>query len=105
MSKKIQIVDADVARKETKKRKSPAALLLESLEGDYITMREMAEEVGVHIETMRRLCRAVDDNGDKLLAAPSKAVRSGGMTIYLFTKEDQQEVKNHFTKKGYVMDA
>lgn len=85
----------DVPKK--KPRKSPAAQIVESLEGDYLTVRQMADKVGVHPETMRRLCRT-----DKV-SAPSNAVRSGDMTIYLFSSDDVQEITEYFSKKGYVI--
>ncbi len=105
MSKKIQVVPAEDVRETARKRKSPAQLILEGLEGDYMIMREMADAVGVHIETLRRLCRAVDDHGNKKINAPSQAVKAGEMVIYLFDKKDQEEVKDYFRKKGYVIDT
>lgn len=97
--RKLRVVDAVDVPKEPIKRKSPAELILASLDGDYKVMREMAARYGVHIETMRRLAKT-----DKV-KAPSKAVQSGDMTIYLFTPEDVAEVDEYFSKKGYVIDA
>jgi hypothetical protein len=84
-------------------RKSPAQLLLESLDGDYKTMGDMAKRYGVHIETMRRLCKSYNDDGTKKVLAPSEAVINGGMTIYLFTKKDVKELDSYFKNKGYLI--
>ena len=105
--RKHQIMEASDARdaEVKKKRKSPAQVILDSLEGDFKTMREVAELMGVHTETMRRLCRATNADGSKKIQAPTKAVRSGDMTIYLFTPEDVQEVQEYFERKGYVINT
>lgn len=104
MTKKVKIIDSkDVPG--TNSRKSPATLILESLEGEFLTMRQMAERIGVHTETMRRLCKAVDNDGNPKVKAPSKAVQTGDMTIYLFTPEDVEEIEEYFTKKGYVINT
>lgn len=103
---KHQIIDANEARGKAKgKRKSPAQLILESLEGDYKTFREVAAIIGCHTETLRRLCRATNADGTKKIAAPSQAVRSGEMTIYLFTEDDLIEVQEYFEAKGYVINT
>lgn len=102
MSKKVKVIDAkDVPGTNT--RKSPATIILESLDGEYLTMRQVAEHIGVHTETMRRLCKARDQEGNPKVNAPSKAVQTGDMTIYLFTPEDVQEIETYFSKKGYVI--
>lgn len=74
------------------RRKSPADQLLEDLGDEYKKLTEVAKEVGVHAETLRRLCRSDKVN------APSKAIKQGGMLMYLFTKEDVQEVADYFNK-------
>ena len=102
MTKKVKVIDAkDVPGTNT--RKSPATIILESLDGEYLTMRQVAEHIGVHTETMRRLCKARDQEGNPKVNAPSKAVQTGDMTIYLFTPEDVQEIEAYFSKKGYVI--
>lgn len=104
MSKKVKVIDSkDVPG--TNSRKSPATIILESLDGEFLTMRQMAERIGVHTETMRRLCKAKDSEGNFKVQAPSKAVQTGDMTIYLFTPEDVQEIEEYFTKKGYVINT
>jgi hypothetical protein len=73
-------------------RKSPADQLLDDLEGDFSKLTDVAREVGVHPETLRRLCRTDKVN------APSHAVQQGGMTMYLFTPEDVDELKSYFAR-------
>lgn len=87
------------------KRKSPAQVILESLDGDFKTMRDMADRYGVHIETMRRLCRATKPDGSYRVKAPSAAVQSGEMTIYLFTVEDVDELDEYYRNKGYIVEV
>lgn len=99
MSKPKIISSAEVT---PPRRKSPAKKIMEELDGDYLGYREMAEHVGVHVETMRRLCKAKDEFGNKRVKAPSAATQVGGMVIYLFTKEDVQEIEEYFRHKGYV---
>jgi hypothetical protein len=88
---KPQVYDAADVQAET--RTSPAQRIIDSLEGEYKTMRQTAELCGVHIETLRRLCRT-----DRV-KAPSKATKSGKLVIYLFTDEDIEEVQNYFSDR------
>lgn len=83
------------------KRKSPMHIILDSVEGDYWTMQQVADHIGVHIETIRRACRAKDDNGQPLVEAPSNAVRSGRVVIWLFTKDDVREIEDYFEERGF----
>jgi len=86
-----QVYDADEIKGET--RISPAQRIIDSLDGDFKTMRQTAELVGVHIETLRRLCRT------PRVKAPSKATKQGKLVIYLFTPEDVEEVKAYFNQR------
>jgi len=88
---KPEIYDVGEVKAET--RQAPASRILEQLEGEYFSMRQTAEMVGVHIETLRRLCRT------PRVKAPSKATRQGKMVIYLFTPEDVEEVRQYFAGK------
>jgi hypothetical protein len=80
----------DVGDVKAETRTSPAQRIIDALPGKFYTMRQTAEMCGVHIETLRRLCRT-----DRV-TAPSKATKSGKMVIYLFTPEDVEEVKDYF---------
>lgn len=75
-------------------RISPAHRIIAALDGDYTTMRQAAAICGVHIETMRRLCRT------DAVKAPSLATKRGKLVIYLFTDEDVEEVKEYFNVKA-----
>lgn len=88
---KPEILDAkDVV---TESRLSPAQRIINALEGEYLTMRQVSELCDVHIETLRRLCRTEKVN------APSRATRRGKLVIYLFTPEDVEEVKAYFENR------
>lgn len=86
------------------KRKSPSQRLLEDLNGEYKTFSEVAKIARINTETLRRLCKKRDLNGNKLVKAPSKAIRQGQMTIFLFTPEDVQEIENYFDFRSKVVD-
>jgi len=94
---KAKIVSAAEAAAGAKgSRKSPAHLLLESLDGNYMTFNQLAKRYGVHVETLRRLCRTDRVN------APSEAVVSGEMTMYLFNEADVAELDEYFDRKGHT---
>lgn len=78
---------------QAESRTSPAQRIINKLDGDYLTMRQTAELCGVHIETLRRLCRT------ERVKAPSKATKQGKLVIYLFTPEDVEEVLDYFSDR------
>jgi hypothetical protein len=88
----------DVADVKAESRTSPAQRIIDSLDGEFYTMRQTAEMCGVHIETLRRLCRT------PRVSAPSKATKSGKMVIYLFTPEDVEEVKDYFEGRDRLVE-
>ena len=99
MSDRYQIKDSDEAVVHS--RKPPATLLIESLPpGLYKTYSELSEELGVHIGTLRRICKLTDKEGNPLLKAPSKVISAGALNVYLFTKEDEAEVREYFKNRG-----
>lgn len=98
MSAEYKIVKSDAITAKIA-RKAPSTLIMESLPPGYMNMRMMADHVGVHIETMRRLCRT-----DKV-HAPSEAAQAGDMVMYLFNEEDIKEIEKYFTEKGYTIRA
>lgn len=100
--KKIKVMKANEVT--TPKRKAPSAIILESLDGDYKTMKDLSLRYGVHLETIRRLCKSVDRDGNPRVNAPSEAVQVGEMVIYLFTPEDVEEMDAYFNEKGYVVN-
>lgn len=97
----VKVIDA--ADATPPKRTSPAQLIIDSLNGEYETMKTMSERYGVNVETIRRLCKARDPRGKKRVKAPSKAVQQGDLTIYLFTKADVKEIDKYMDSKGYVV--
>lgn len=80
------------------RRQSPAQRIIDQLDGEYYTMRQTAELCGVHIETLRRLCRT------PRVKAPSKATKTGKMLIYLFTPDDVEEVQNYFKDRFEISE-
>lgn len=98
MPKSYEVVDADPT--QVPKHKAPVTLMLENIEGDYMIAREVAEHYGVHVETIRRACRAKNKDGTKRIKAPSKMSRTGDMFVYLFTPEDVAEVGAYLKKTG-----
>lgn len=101
MSKTYEVVPADSVA--TRKRKSPMHVIMESVEGDYWSMAKVAQHIGVHIETIRRVCKKTNEDGTKLVKAPTDAVRAGEAVVYLFTMTDVVEIEDHFASRGYVL--
>jgi hypothetical protein len=99
MVQKIKMIKADQV--QPTQRTSPAALIIAAMkeQGEYYTMGEVAKMVGVHIETLRRLCRT-----DRIKAL-SEATQVGKMVIYAFTPEDIEEVKAYFDGKDQTQTA
>lgn len=91
-----KVYDIDEIKAES--RTSPAQRIIDSLDGEFYTMRQAAEMCGVHIETMRRVCRT------PRVKAPSKATKSGKMVIYLFTPDDIEEVQNYFNSRDKLVE-
>jgi len=94
---KPQIVDASEVQKMT--RKAPATRLKESLPPDLLTARDVAERFEVNIETIRRLARKKDANGNKAFKAPSKAARTGELVMWCYTPEDIEELAEYFGER------
>lgn len=100
----VKIVDAkDVI---APKRKSPVSVLIDSLpdRDKYHTVMDAAAYFHVHPETIRRLIKAYDVDGNKKVNAPSKAIQQGSMVVYLFTEEDMDELENYFGKKTVIKE-
>ena len=91
---KPKVVDAKSVKPPT--RKAPATRIIEALEGDYMTTRQVAEYFEVNIETIRRLSKARNQDGKEKIKGPCKATKSGSMVIYLFTPEDVEEIWKYF---------
>ena len=96
----LRIIDSKDAVPQ--KRKSPASMILEDLSDEYLSVKDVAARYGVHVQTIRRLIKATNDDGTPKVNAPSKAVHQGGLLIYLFTKEDIDEMDAYMGRKGYI---
>jgi len=100
----MKIVDA--ADVQQRPRKAPATRMIEQIPKGMLTTRQVAERFGVNIETIRRLARAVDDEGKPKFKAPSKAAQSGELIIWIYTAADVAELAEYFgerkkpTKRG-----
>lgn len=98
---KPKIVSASSVTPQGKSRKSPAEILIERAGSEYLTMQKMAERYDVHIETMRRLTKLRDKDGNEVVNAPSEAIQQGGLVIYLFNKDDVAEIDAYMRDRGY----
>jgi hypothetical protein len=105
MNKKVKVIDADQAVVNSGIKRSPVTELARAA-GDFLIMSEVAQRYGVHVETIRRITRLTDEDGQKKLKAPSKALQQGKMVVYLFTEEDVKEMDAYMNERGYeVIDV
>lgn len=95
---KPKVVDAKTVKTQT--RKAPATRIIEALEGDFMTTRQVAEYFEVNIETIRRLSKAKFADGKDKIKGPSKATKSGSMVIWLYTPDDVEEIRNYFEDRS-----
>jgi hypothetical protein len=95
---KPKVVDAKTVKPQS--RKAPATRIIEALDGDFMTTRQVAEYFEVNIETIRRLSKAVNPDGSAKINGPSKATKSGAMVIWLYTPEDVEEIRNYFEDRS-----
>ena len=72
---------------------TPVDRVMAELPGVYYRLSEVAEIVGVHHKTVRRLIRR------GVTKAPSEQITRGGMRMYLYTPKDVEELKAYY-KKG-----
>jgi len=93
----VKIVDSQEIKRTT--RKAPATRLIEALPDGYLTARQVATKFDVNIETIRRLARAKDSDGNERFRAPSKAAKSGDLVIWVYTPEDVDELAEYFGER------
>ncbi len=93
----VKIVDASEVKRQP--RKAPATRMIESLPPGLMTARQVAERFEVNIETIRRLARAKDSDGNDRFTAPSKAAKSGELIIWVYTAEDINELAEYFGER------
>ena len=102
MSNDYKVVPSSEVHPVPSTRKSPMEDHLGLRRGRLLDHGERRNRhIGVHIETVRRACRSLDENNEQVLKAPSNAVRSGRVVIWLFNVEDVIEVENHFDSRGF----
>jgi transposase len=94
----LKIVDASEVKRVP--RKAPATRMIEALPDGYLTARQVAERFEVNIETIRRLARAKDAEGQDRFTAPSKAAKSGELIIWVYTPDDIAELAEYFGERG-----
>jgi transposase len=93
----VKIVDASEVKRQP--RKAPATRMIESLPPGLMTARQVADKFDVNIETIRRLARAKDSDGNDRFTAPSKAAKSGELIIWVYTAEDINELAEYFGER------
>lgn len=72
---------------------SPAEVYVRNLNGEYYLLGEVAELVGIAKNTLRRLITT------EKVKAPSLIGSLGGMSFYIFTKEDVAEIRDYYQTK------
>lgn len=92
-----KIVDASEVKRQP--RKAPATRMIEALPPGLLTARQVAERFEVNIETIRRLARAKDSDGNDRFTAPSKAAKSGELIIWVYTQDDVDELAEYFGER------
>ena len=73
--------------------RSPADRMVDSLDGQFYKLTEVAAQLSISESTLRRLQRR------GVLKAPSYQINQGGMKIYLYTPEDVQEIRDHYARQ------
>ena len=82
----MKIVDAGEIKQRP--RKAPATRMIEQIPDGLLTARDVAKMFDRNIETIRRLARKKDAQGNPMFTAPSKAAQSGELVIWVYTPEE-----------------
>jgi hypothetical protein len=69
------------------KRMDPSTRFVRSLDGEYFMLREAAEILGISSQALRKTVH------DKTINAPSFWVMFGKLKIYLYTRDDVEEIR------------
>ncbi len=99
MSKSYKVVPSGTARRTP--RISPMRQILQGVDRDFWTTKQVAEHLDVHVETIRRRIKAVDAQGNKVVKAPREEIQAGKVHINIFQMEDVVELENYFYEEGY----
>ena len=78
------------------KRMDPSTRFVRALDGDFYMLREAAEMLGVSTQTLRKTVH------DEKINAPSFWVMFGKLKIYLYTRDDIEEVRAWFKAREEV---
>lgn len=70
---------------------TPVDRIMASLDGTYYRLSEVAKMVNRSPNTVRRTI------GKPGIHAPSYQVKQGGLEIYLYTPDDVEELRKHFS--------
>lgn len=79
----------------TSNRVTPAEKYVRELEGEYYLLSEVAEKVGVAPGTLRRLIKSPT----KKVNAPSFVGHQGAMPLYIFSKDDLEEIRTYYATR------
>lgn len=77
----------------------PATRFVRSLPGNYFLLREAAEAVGVSQFTLRKF---ISEDIEGLV--PSKYAMMGKVKIYLYTREDIENIRLHLKEREVVFN-
>lgn len=79
-----------------KSRVSPVDVEIAKLDGEYYKLKEAAEMVGVSDRTLRRLIAS------KKLDIPKDVLVMGQVTVYLFTPEEIEQLKEYYHERRAI---
>jgi hypothetical protein len=80
-------------------RIDPATRFVRSLPGDYFLLREAAEACGVSQYTLRAMI-----SDDVPECTPSKYAMFGKIKIYLYTREDIENIRHHLGNRHKIFN-
>ena len=98
---KAAFIPPKYVKKSTKTTNiSPVTTYVRSLEGGpFITAQEVADELKISVQAVRKYAKLPKD----ILNAPSNYVPFGRLVIYLYTREDVEEIRVFLLKRRVVM--
>lgn len=83
----------------------PATRYVRSLPGNYFMLKEVSEMVGVSQYVLRKLIQDEDAGEAKAPGlTPSKYAPMGNNKIYLYTREDVENLRAHFANRRRVVE-
>jgi len=85
------MTDIDVS-----KRMDPSTRFVRSLDGEYFMLREVAAMLGISTQSLRKTVP------NKSIEAPSFWVMFGKLKIYLYTRDDIDELRKHLEERSEV---